>query len=117
MRNFRKLEVWHEGISFCKEIYTLTASFPYEEKFGLIKQLTRAAVSVPSNIAEGCSRKSKEEFARFLEIALGSAFEIETQLEISKELKLFNPNENNNLFEKLGSLQKRLNALRTSILK
>ncbi len=87
MRNFRKLEVWKDSIVFTKRIYQQLESFPNHEKYELKSQIRRAAISIPSNIAEGASRQSSKEFARFLEIALGSAFEIETQLIISVELE------------------------------
>ena len=76
MRNFRNLEIWTRGIELVKEIYKLTSKFPSNEKFGLISQMQRASVSIPSNIAEGCSRNSDVEFKRFLEIAIGSSFEL-----------------------------------------
>jgi len=87
MRDFKKLEIWKNGITIVKHVYSLVQKLPSEEKFGLKSQLSRAAISVPSNIAEGCSRNSEVEFKRFLEIALGSLFEVETQLIISEELK------------------------------
>ena len=71
---------------FCSEIYSTTAAFPSDEKFGITNQLRRASVSIPSNIAEGSSRNSNKDFSRFLEIAIGSIFEIETQLLISFDL-------------------------------
>lgn len=80
MRNFRKFEIWKQGIELVKLIYEVVKLLPKEENFGLKSQLSRAVVSVPSNIAEGCSRNSEIEFKRFLEIALGSLFEVETQL-------------------------------------
>ena len=86
MRNFRTLEIWKNGIELVKQVYVLSEQLPSEEKFGLRSQVTRAAVSIPSNIAEGCSRNSDIEFKRFLEIAMGSLFEVETQLIISEEL-------------------------------
>lgn len=86
MRDFRKLDIWNNGIALVKQVYIITDKFPSKEKFGLISQITKASVSVPSNIAEGCSRNSDLEFKRFLEIAMGSLFEVETQLIISKEL-------------------------------
>lgn len=71
MHHFKDLEIWKLSRLFCSEIYTITVSFPETEKFGLTNQLRRASVSVPSNIAEGASRKSNKDFARFLEIAIG----------------------------------------------
>lgn len=74
-----------------KQVYELTVLLPKEEKFGLVSQMTRAAVSVPANIAEGSSRNSDKEYSRFLQIALGSAFEVQTYLVIVKEMGLTNP--------------------------
>ncbi len=80
------LEIWKKSIILVKEIYVITRNFPEEEKFVLISQMRRAAISIPSNIAEGAARKSRKEFANFLSISLGSLSELETQLIISKEL-------------------------------
>ena len=85
MRNFREYDVWKKGMAFSAGMYILTSDFPDREKYGLISQIRRASVSIPSNIAEGCSRASEKDFARFIEIALGSAFETETLLIIGKE--------------------------------
>jgi four helix bundle protein len=82
MRNFRDLEVWKEALLLVKDIYTITAKLPEIEKFGLISQMNRCAVSIPSNIAEGCSKDSPLEFGRYLKISLGSSFELATQIEI-----------------------------------
>jgi four helix bundle protein len=84
--NHKKLNVWKEGINLVKLIYKATESFPKNELFGLCNQLRRASVSVVSNIAEGASRKSKAERIRFYEISRSSIVEIDTQLEIAKEL-------------------------------
>ncbi|HDL20205.1 MAG TPA: four helix bundle protein [Nitrospirae bacterium] len=86
MQSFRDLKIWAMGIELVKEIYQLTKLFPHEELYGLTSQLRRAAVSVPSNIAEGHIRGHKAEFRQFLFIALGSLAELETQLIISGEL-------------------------------
>ena len=80
MRNFRTLNIWQEGIAIVKQIYRLAEWLPVEEKYGLKSQICRSAVSILSNITEGCSRNSQIDFKRFLEIALGSSFELETQL-------------------------------------
>ena len=88
MRDFRQYEVWKNAVSFTTEVYKLTAAFPPSEKFGLVNQLQRASVSIASNIAEGASRTSEKDFTHFLEISLGSSFEVETQLLISKKGKL-----------------------------
>ena len=83
MRDFRKYRIWQDAISITNDIYSITDSFPKNETYGLSNQLQQAAVSIASNIAEGASRESAVEFAHFLEIAIGSAFEVETQLTIA----------------------------------
>lgn len=86
MRNPQDLKVYELSMELVVAVYRLTASFPGEERWGLSQQLRRAAVSIPSNIAEGCSRGSQADFARFLEIATGSAMEVRCQLEIARRL-------------------------------
>lgn len=110
MRDFREFTSWRNATDFAVEIYRLTERFPASEKFGLSSQMQRAAVSVPANIAEGASRASDAEFARFLEIALGSAFELETQLIIAGTLGYVPADERDATASKLASLQKQLNA-------
>ena len=83
MHQFKELGIWKKSRFFCSEIYSITSTFPNDEKFGITNQLRRASVSIPSNIAEGSSRNSNKDFSRFLEIAIGSAYEIETQLLIA----------------------------------
>ena len=79
MFNFEKLEVWKKAIDFADFVYSTTRTFPEDERFGLTSQMRRAAVSISSNIAEGTSRHSKDDYARFLEIATGSIFEVVSQ--------------------------------------
>jgi four helix bundle protein len=86
MKGHRDLLVWQESIALVKDIYAVTRKFPDDEKFGLSSQMRRAAVSIPSNIAEGAGRGSQREMAQFLVIARGSLSELETQLVIAKEL-------------------------------
>ncbi|MGZ3766557.1 MAG: four helix bundle protein, partial [Mucilaginibacter sp.] len=81
----QRAAVWKAGIEITKVVFQLTKTFPSEEKYGLISQMIRSAISIPSNIAEGCGRKSNKELHQFLNIALGSSFELETQLIIAKE--------------------------------
>ena len=83
---FKELQIWKRSRSFCSIIYEVTSNFPESEKFGLTNQLRRAAISIASNIAEGSSRNSNKDFSRFLQIAIGSGYEIETQLLISSDL-------------------------------
>lgn len=114
MRKFKDLEVWNLGFNVMIEVYEISKALPKEEKYGLGDQIRRASVSIPSNIAEGCSRSSDKEFKRYLEIAMGSAFELETQVLAIGRLKLVNHNFEP-FFENLNTLQKKLNALITSI--
>lgn len=104
MHRFKDLEIWKRSRIFCSKIYAETANFPENEKFGITNQLRRASVSIPSNISEGSSRASNKEFSRFLEIAIGSAYEIETQLLISNDLKFLE-------FETLESLSNELEEI------
>ncbi|WP_116771958.1 four helix bundle protein [Maribacter litoralis] len=115
MRDFKKLEIWKNGITIVKHVYSLVQKLPSEEKFGLKSQLSRAAISVPSNIAEGCSRNSEVEFKRFLEIALGSLFEVETQLIISEELKFLDSDELKTILELISIESKMINSLISKI--
>lgn len=87
MKNYKELIIWQKGIQLVKSVYVLSKSFPGEEKFGMISQMTRATVSIPANIAEGSSRNSDKDYARFLQIALGSAFEVQTYLVIAKNMR------------------------------
>ena len=86
MKNFKKLKVWQNGIEIVKHTYQLTSLLPEEEKYNLSSQMKRSSVSIPSNIAEGSNRRSEKDYLRFLEIAQGSCFELETQLIIAQEL-------------------------------
>tara|TARA_R110001592_G_scaffold5353_2_gene29484 strand:+ start:1226 stop:1582 length:357 start_codon:yes stop_codon:yes gene_type:complete len=115
MRNFRKLKIWQQGIVIVKEIYKIAQKLPADKKFGLTSQITRAAVSIPSNIAEGSSRNSEVEFKRFLEISIGSLFEVETQLIIIQELNLINSDELKTIFDLLEQEGKMINGLINAI--
>ena len=88
MNYFKELIVWKKAIELVTQTYVKTKNFPKEEIYGLASQIRRCAISIPSNIAEGCGRKSSKDFDNFLGIALGSAFEYETQIIISKNLGL-----------------------------
>lgn len=98
-----------------KDIYELTTSFPDVEKFGLVSQMRRCSVSIPSNIAEGSGRSSEIEFKRFLEISLGSSFELETQIQLSVQLGFSKMDSIHDLLMKLNSLQKQINNLISKI--
>src|SRR5690606_33849858 len=88
MKSYQRLDIWNQGIQIVKLTYNLAGMLPTDERFGLVSQMTRAAVSIPANIAEGSSRNSDKDKARFLQISLGSAFELETYLVLIKEMKL-----------------------------
>lgn len=115
MRNFKNYDVWLQGIEIVKHVYTISQELPTDEKFGLKSQITRAAVSIPSNIAEGASRTSDTEFKRFLEIALGSLFELETQLIIINELGFIKLEKLSSLFNMIKKEGKMINSLITKI--
>ena len=115
MRNYKNLKIWEQGIELVKQIYVLSELLPSTEKFGLKSQITRAAVSIPSNIAEGCSRNSEIEFKRFLEIAMGSLFEVQTQLIIIQELNFIKSEDLKSVFELLETEGKMINGLINTI--
>jgi len=109
MRNFRNLEIWQLGMDLLVATYQLTEKLPSSEQFGLRHQLRKSGVSIPSNIAEGCSRSSDKEFKRFLEIALGSAFEIETQFLGAQRIGFYEPSELEEVFELIDKEQRKVN--------
>lgn len=111
MRNFYDYEIWKKAIAITKAIYTLTKKLPESEKYGLLSQMRRAAISISSNIAEGSSRSSDKDFARFLEISIGSSFELETQVIIGKEISYFKDDDIKDLLEDLHCLQKQISKL------
>ena len=115
MKDFKKLNVWQKSIELVVLVYNVSKKFPREEKYGLTSQMTRASVSIPSNIAEGSSRFSERDYFRFLEIALGSAFELETQLIIVEKLEFINSNELKNLIENTKTIQKMLSGLMSKL--
>ena len=116
-RNFRNYPVWLQTVEYATKIYKITSDMPYIEKKGLCDQLQRAAVSISSNIAEGSARTSDSDFAHFLDIALGSAYEVETQLLISKNVGYIDINIYNQLLDELISIEKQLTWLVNSIRK
>lgn len=115
MHRFKELEVWKQSRTFCSDIYAVTSSFPDAEKFGLTNQLRRAAVSIPCNIAEGASRSSNKDFSRFLEIAIGSANEVETQLLIASDLGFISQNMLEPLLYKIDSIVKMISRLKATL--
>jgi four helix bundle protein len=115
MFNFEKLETWHEAIEFADLVYQLTRSFPEEERFGLTNQMRRAAVSISSNIAEGSSRSSRPDYARFIEIATGSLFEVVSQSTIGRNQKFLAESEYQGLYQAAEKQSRMLSGLRKSL--
>jgi four helix bundle protein len=115
MHNFKELKVWKAGIDLTKSIFILTRQFPIEERYGLISQMTRCAISIPSNIAEGCGRKSNKELHQFLNISLGSAFELETQLIIAKEFDYIDDETLDTICNLVIEIQKMIFGLQKSL--
>jgi len=114
-RSYRDLNVWKLSIELVKDIYQVTAKYPPEEIYGLTNQLRRAAVSIPSNIAEGQGRNSIKEFKQFLAIDLGSLAELETQLIISHEIGYLNQENFSKMSASLDDIRKMLKALANSL--
>jgi len=114
-RSYKDLIVWQRGIALAKAVYRLTQNFPPAGKFGLVAQMRRAAVSIPSDIAEGQARHTPGEFIQFISHAEGSVAELDTQLILSIELKLCSNPGAGPAFELIGELRKMLNALRRKV--
>ena len=110
IKSYRDFEVWQKSMDFVENVYKVLRKFPKEERYGICDQIRRAAVSIPSNIAEGFGRDSNTDFAHFLSIARGSLFEVATQLEIASRLGYLAPN--SGLYPQVESIGKMLNSLR-----
>jgi len=106
MHNFKELKIWQKGRNFVKEIYLTVSKFPPEEKFALTSQMKRAVISIPSNIAEGAGRRTDKDFLRFLDIANGSAFELETHIYLAYDLDFINEETLNNLITNIEEIEK-----------
>ena len=115
MRNFKELRIWQKGIEIAVKTFQLTDTFPKEDKYGICQQMTRSGVSIPSNIAEGSSRRSEKDHARFIEISLGSSFELETQLIISEKLSKGDQTLLQNLKEDITDQQKMLTGFQQKL--
>lgn len=116
-RNFRNYKVWQDAVNYASKVYKVTADLPWFEKKGLCDQLQRAVVSISSNIAEGAAKPSDNDFARFLDMSLGSAFEVETQLIISKNIGYIDAGLFDGLMEDLKEIERQINGLISSIRK
>lgn len=108
MRNFKELKIWQKGFQIAINSFKLTSTFPKEEKYGITSQITKAAVSIPSNIAEGSSRSSEKDYNRFIEISLGSTFELETQLLIAAAVNFGEEEIRNQILKDIDEEQKML---------
>lgn len=111
MRDYRKYEVWRKSHRFACEIYTVTKAFPKDEMYGIISQLRRAALSIPTNLVEGTGRNSEKEFAYFINIGSGSAAEVEYLLEFSKEMKYISEDKHQEMTLEIITIRKMLNSL------
>jgi four helix bundle protein len=114
-QSYRDLMVWQKGVELAKLLYPLTAMLPKEEKFGLVSQIRRAAVSVPSNLAEGQARHTTGEFIQFISHAEGSVAELDTQLFLTVELGLIAPKQAKPSFDLIAELRRMLNSLRQKL--
>lgn len=115
IKNYRDLIAWQKAMDLVEEVYQISGLFPADEKFGLTSQIRRAAISVPSNIAEGSSKKSTNEFIRFCNMAYGSLAEIETQIIIAEKLNFINPEKSCNLLKATKEIAKILSRLMRSL--
>ena len=115
MRDFKKLKIWQKGFDIAIKAYELTSMFPKTEQYGLVSQINRSAISIISNIAEGSSRASDRDYRRFIEISIGSNFELETQLLISQAVKMGEPELIAGLLAEIDEEQKMLFAFKRSL--
>jgi len=111
LKTHKDLKVWQQSKDLVSEVYKMTAAFPKEELYSLTAQIKRSAISIPSNIAEGAARESNKEYIRFLYIALGSLAELDTQLQIAKDLGFIKSDEYKKVSVKLNEIGKMLSGL------
>jgi four helix bundle protein len=115
VQSYKDLEVWQKSINMVTMVYAMTKQFPKEELYTLTSQIRRSAISIPSNIAEGRGKRSTRDFMRFLNIAYGSAAELETQLIIGKNLGYVSPEQAEPLFQEVGRICRMLNGMLTGL--
>ncbi len=115
MHNFKELKIWNNSMDLAVEVYKQTSRFPSEEKFNLISQIRRCAVSIPSNIAEGAGRNSDKEFNLFLGIAKGSSFELQTQVIISNRLKFISDEKFEVMNNSIAEVQKMITGFQSKL--
>lgn len=111
IRTYRDLKIWHKAMEMVTEIYRASATFPREEIFGLTAQVRRSAISIPSNIAEGFGRRTQNDYLRFLQIAMGSLFEVQTQLEIAANLEYFSGERYRRIHDLSRELERMMSSL------
>ncbi len=117
MHNFKELIIWQKARTLVKDVYVAVKSFPDDEKFGIISQIKRASVSIPANIAEGAGRNSDKDFGRFLDIANGSSYELETLIILSFDLEYLNKSEFDIIIDNIKEVQKMIYSFRNKIKK
>jgi four helix bundle protein len=117
MRNFKELKIWQKGFDIAVKSFQLTSLFPKEEKYGISSQITRAAVSIPSNIAEGSCRSSEKDYNRFLELSLGSTFELETQVLIARAVSYGNIDLAGDILKDISEEQKMIMSFMNKLIK
>lgn len=115
MHNFKELKVWQKAVDLAVKIYGISRSFPAEEKFGLVSQMRRAGISIPSNIAEGCAKTSSKSFVNSLEVSLGESFELETQMIISERVGILDSEIARELGTDLSDVQRMIMGLKNSL--
>jgi len=117
MHNYKELRVWKEARALVKIVYCLTEQFPKHELFGLSSRMRRAVISIPSNIAEGAGRTSEVDFSRFLDIANGSAFELEAQLYLASDIEFIEEKKLQDILPLVEDIQKMLHSLKKTIIR
>ncbi|MGB7324542.1 MAG: four helix bundle protein [Rubripirellula sp.] len=115
MRDFKDLKVWEKSHAFVLNVYNATRQFPSDERFGLTSQIRRSSASVPTNLAEGCGRRTDKDLAHFCDIAMGSASESEYQLILARDLDYIDPEKHRNLEEQLLEVKRMLNSFTAAV--
>ncbi len=110
IKTFRDLKIWQQSMEFVTKIYKATSSFPEEEKYGLTSQLRRSSVSIPSNISEGFGRNSQGDFKRFVNISMGSLFELQTQIEVAKNLEFISKEVFDQLYDHSREIERMMSS-------
>ena len=117
MHNYKNLDIWKDAMALAYQVYEVTQNFPDMEKFGMVSQMTRAAVSVPSNIAEGAGRETDKDFIHFLSIAVGSLFELNTQIQLSEQIGYLTKEQSQSLQDQITKLECKTSALKDRLRK